>query len=274
MSGGDGAAFYLPDGDAYVATDETRGPWSPVHQHAGPPSALVARAMVRAVAADSADAVDGVAPTFHPSRITLELLRPIPIARLRVDVEIERRTKSTRLVRGRLVAGDTELARAQALFVREAPVVLPPHVPSLARPPAGPDGLTASTFPFFREPVGYHTAMELRFAAGGFGEARSTAWMRMRVPLVLGETPSGIERVLCAADSTNGVTNVLGFEAYTFVNADLSVHLHRLPVGEWVAMEAVTVPQPTGVGLAESALSDERGAIGRALQSLVIAARG
>lgn len=266
----DDAAFFIPDGEGFLATEHTRGPWSPQHQHAGPPSALVARGILRAVAAEG----DAGAP-FHPSRITLELLRPIPIGRLRVDVDIERRTKTTRLVRARLVGGDTELARAQALLVREVPVALPPIAPPPAPPPPpGPTGLAPATFPFFREPVGYHTAMELRFADGGFGRARATVWMRMRVPLVAGEAPSPVERVLCAADSTNGVTNVLGFEAYTFLNADLSVHLHRLPAGEWIALAAATVPQPTGVGLAESLLFDERGAVGRALQSLIIAARG
>jgi hypothetical protein len=259
-------AFYIPDGDGFHATAACRGPWSAQHQHAGPPSALVARAIMRAVDAEGEGA-------FHPSRITLELLRPIPITRMRVDVEIERRTKTTRLVRARLVVDDAAVARAQALLVREVPVALPPSLPLPPAPPPLPDRFAPATFPFFRDAVGYHTAMELRFAAGGFGQARSTAWMRMRQPLVAGDALSPIERVLCAADSTNGVTNVLGFDAYTFLNADLTVCLHRLPVGEWVCLDAVTIPQPSGVGLAESALFDERGAIGRAAQSLVVAAR-
>jgi hypothetical protein len=79
--------------------------------------------------------------------------------------------------------------------------------------------------------------------------------------------------VLVAADSGNGVSAALDFRRHRFVNVDLSVHLHRLPVGEWVCLDAVTTPEPTGVGLADTALWDERGAIGRSLQTLLVERR-
>jgi hypothetical protein len=41
----------------------------------------------------------------------------------------------------------------------------------------------------------------------------------------------------------------------------------------WVCVDAVTRPQPTGIGTAESVLADERGRIGRAAQSLLIEQR-
>src|SRR5439155_11380216 len=98
-------------------------------------------------------------------------------------------------------------------------------------------------------------------------------WMRMRLPLVESEAPSPLQRVLIAADSGNGVSQALDPARFTFVNPDLTVYLHRPPDGEWVAMDAATTVRPSGVGLAESALFDERGAIGRALQSLIVEAR-
>jgi hypothetical protein len=79
--------------------------------------------------------------------------------------------------------------------------------------------------------------------------------------------------VLTAADSGNGISNVLDFDKYLFVNPDLTVVLHRYPAGEWVAMDARTTLGGAGIGVAESTLHDERGPIGHGLQSLFIAAR-
>ncbi|MFD4406929.1 hypothetical protein ACFWPH_29605 [Nocardia sp. NPDC058499] len=41
----------------------------------------------------------------------------------------------------------------------------------------------------------------------------------------------------------------------------------RQSAGEWVCLDAVTHPQPHGIGLAESALFDEKGPLGRSTQS-------
>jgi hypothetical protein len=97
--------------------------------------------------------------------------------------------------------------------------------------------------------------------------------MRMPHPLLPDEEPSQLQRVLVAADSGNGVSATLDWSRYVFINVDLTVHLHRLPAGEWVCLDAITIPEPTGIGLADTALFDERGPIGRALQTLLVAER-
>jgi hypothetical protein len=97
-----------------------------------------------------------------------------------------------------------------------------------------------------------------------------TAWMRLRVAVVPGEAPSPLQRVMVAADSGNGISAALDPTRLTFLNPDLSVHLHRVPDGEWVCLAATTTVSPGGIGLAECALSDERGPIGRSLQSLLV----
>jgi hypothetical protein len=116
--------------------------------------------------------------------------------------------------------------------------------------------------------------MERRFVSGSFLDpGPATVWMRMGHPLVAGEEPTPLQRVLIAADSGNGVSATLDYGRYLFINVDLSVHLHRLPAGEWVCLEALTTPEPTGVGLADTLLHDERGPIGRALQTLLVRER-
>jgi Thioesterase-like superfamily len=122
--------------------------------------------------------------------------------------------------------------------------------------------------------LGYHSAMEIRFARGGFVEpGPAVAWMRMREPLVDGEEPTPLERVLVCGDSGNGVSSPLDYRRWVFINTDLTVQLRRLPIGDWVCLDAVTYAEPDGVGMSDTALRDEHGLIGRATQSVLVAPR-
>jgi hypothetical protein len=258
-------AFYERDGDRYVATELTRGPWDPGAQHAGPPAALLGREIE--LLEDSS--------AFQVGRITFEILRSVPIAPARVSARVLRPGKRVQLVEATLSdeAGEP-LMRANAWRIRTAPVDLPPAARDEPDPPSGPErGSEVEFFPTGQD-AGYHTAMECRFVEGGFLEpGPATVWMRMRYPLVVGEEPSPLQRTLVAADVGNGVSATLDYRSYLFINVDLTVHLERMPEGEWVCVDAVTLPQPNGVGTAESVLSDRQGRIGRALQTLLVSPR-
>ena len=259
-------AFYVPDGERFVATELTRGPWDDTAQHAGPPAALIGRALERC---------DGRPGASQVARVTHEILRPVPIGPVTVEARVVRPGRSVELLEASLAGPDGQVAmRATAWRIRTERVELPSPP---ASPPEGPPGPEAgSPQPFFDtgHDVGYHTAMETRFVRGSWLEpGRATAWMRPRQPIVAGEEPTPLQRVLVAADSGNGVSAALDHARYVFINTDLSVHLHRLPVGEWVCLDAVTVPEPHGVGMTDTALFDERGRIGRAVQSLFVASR-
>ena len=116
--------------------------------------------------------------------------------------------------------------------------------------------------------------MEWQAVGGGFREAGpATVWMRMRAPLLPGEEPSPLQRTLIAADVGNGISAVLDWRRFVFINVDLSVHLERMPEGEWICVDAVTIPNESGIGTAESILFDERGRVGRAVQSLLLSER-
>ena len=110
-------------------------------------------------------------------------------------------------------------------------------------------------------------------AGGTVGRGPVALWMPMRYPLLAGQAPSPLQRVMIAADSGNGVSQVLDPRRFTFVNPDLTVYLHRPPAGEWVCLDARTIPQAHGIGLADTRLLDEQGPIGRSAQSLLIDAR-
>jgi Thioesterase-like superfamily len=256
-------AFYRPDGDQLVATELTRGPWDPEAEHAGPPAALLARAI------ECCGEPDGT----QVGRLTVEILRPVPIAALRASARVARPGRSVELIEASLEGPEGELMRASAWRLRTRPVELssePPAKPPLPGPGQGEEA------PFFStgQSVGYHTAMDWRFVRGAFRDpGPATVWMRMRQPLVEGEEPTPLQRVLVAADSGNGVSAALDPRSFVFVNTDLTVHLQRMPEGEWVCLDAITIPEPTGVGLADTALYDIRGPIGRGMQTLLVAAR-
>jgi len=259
-------AFYEPSGDnnSFVATDLTRGPWDPGSQHAGPPSALLGREIERL------DSSKGC----QVGRVVFEILRPVPIGPVRVETRVLRPGKRVQLVEASLSGEAGELMRATAWLLRVSELELPGEAAAEDPPPQGPaEGWTPEFFPTGQD-AGYHTAMEWKAVAGAFLEpGPATVWMRMRRPLVAGEEPTPLQRALVAADVGNGISAVLDWREYVFINVDLTVHFERMPEGEWVCVDAVTRPQPTGVGTAESVLSDTRGRIGRAAQSLLIAQR-
>jgi hypothetical protein len=255
-------SFYVPvDQDRFEATEYTRGPWDERSQHAGPPAALLGRAVER-----RADA----RPDLRVVRLTYEISRPVPVAPLTVTTRTVRSGRSVELVEAELAAdGAAPAMRVAALLIRTAADVAPP-VPGAAGPPGPEAGTEQSFFPVPYQ-TAYHTAMEVRFTAGAFlASGPATAWFRMRVPLVEGEAPSPLTRVLVAADSGNGISNVLDWQRHLFINADLTVHLLRYPVGEWVCLDARTLIDGVGIGLTDSGLYDEEGAIGRAAQSLFV----
>ena len=262
------SSAYAEAGDGrYRASELTRGPWDPGHQHAGPPVALACRAIERAAAAHG---------LTHLSRLTANLLRPVPIGELAVEVTMDYAGRNAGHCSARLVADGKEVARFTALVQRESAVALPEGLPGhpLPMPPRAPEASPPASFPFAGRRVGYGDLVETRVARGRFFDGPCAIWFRLRHPLLQGEEPSVYQRVAVAADSGNGISAVLDFKKYTFVNPDLSINLLRRPRGEWICLDARTHLGPDGCGLAESALFDSDGLIGRATQSLSVRARG
>ncbi|MFC7247139.1 thioesterase family protein [Catellatospora aurea] len=247
-------AFYTQVSEnRFASTEHTRGPWSADTQHAGPPAALLGRAVEQLAR-----------PGMRIARITYDIARPVPIAPLTVSATVVREGRSTMIVS----AAIEPYMRCTALVIRTASGVAPDIV---REAPSGP--ADAVPRPFIPVPysVGYHTAMEIRFVDGSFLDpGPATAWMRMRGTLVEGEKPSPLARVLVAADSGNGLSMVLDIDKHVFVNPDLSVHLLRYPVGTWVCLKSRSYIDGAGIGFADTELYDELGNLGRSAQSLFV----
>ena len=258
-------AFYERDEDLFRATELTRGPWDPGAQHAGPPAALLAFAIEALPEAEG----------FQVGRITFEILRSVPIAPIRVQARVVRPGRRVQLLEAELSDAEGEvLMLARAWLIRTAEVDVPPEAIAAATPPPPPEQATPGNFFPTGQEHGYHSAMEVRFVSGDFVEpGPATVWLRMRKPLVAGAEPSPLQRTLLVADVGNGVSASLDFRRFLFINVDVTAQLERMPEGEWIGIDAVTLPQPTGVGSSDSVLYDRRGRIGRALQTLLISER-
>jgi len=260
--GTDGTALFVPDGDLLVPTDLARGPWSPDSLHGGP----VAAAVGRSVEQRTGDDGRGI------SRLTLELLRPVAAAPLAVTSRVVRPGRRVQLVDTVVTQEGSEVAWGRTLRIRVDPT-LPgvtttvPEAPAPAGPASGDE--VPSDLPDY---TAFHNrAMEIRFVAGRFDRrGPATAWFRLRCPVVAGEEPTPVQRVLAAADFGNGISAELDFRTHLFINPDLTVALTRPPEGEWVGLEARTRFGSPGIGSAESVLWDERGRIGRSVQNLVV----
>ncbi|HJR26550.1 MAG TPA: thioesterase family protein [Acidimicrobiales bacterium] len=259
------ALFEQIEDGLVLPLDPARGPWTPDALHGGPTAILLARA------------AEPLLEGLHPARATIELLRPVPVAPLRVTARALRPGRKVRLVGAEVATDDgTLVASATVLGIRVADVPAP-VTPTPELPPApdtlapAPKGVVAVANDY----TAFHnTGVEHRFARGSFLEVGpATDWIRLAVPVVAGEAPTPLQRVMAAADFGNGISRMAAFEELLFINPDLTVYLHGLPAGEWVALEAATHLEQHGVGLAQSVLWDERGMIGRSLQSLLLDAR-
>ena len=260
-------AFYLPLGEGrFSSTVHTGGPWDPQLQHAGPPSALLTR---------SVEQLQGSWPG-HIVRVSVDILGPVPVADVTVTTQVLRSGRSVELVQAELhssdgAGGDRVAARATAWRVLDAELDLPDRPEESVDLPPFPDGESPLPAGWGG---GYLAAMEWRQAAGIWAEpGAATVWGRMRYPLVADEEPTGLQRVMAIADSGNGVSFVLPFEKWLFINPDLTVHVAREPAGEWICLDASTTVTARGSGLAASRLFDRDGLVARGAQALYVAPR-
>lgn len=260
-------AIYRVDGTRVEVSPNAAGPWDPTMQHGSAPTSLVAWAAEQA-------------PTAVPmqvARVTIDLLRPVPVAPLEIETKVVREGRKIQLLAISLLANGVEVSRASVLKIRRAAQPLPDSVtdkPVTVRLPAD----IADPDPFGGPPrsagPSFVSGLSMKGASGAFRQPGPAAiWYKAHRPIVEGHAISPLMRACIAADFCNGASTPLTWEDWMFMNADLTVSLSRYPVGEWVLLDAETYQGDDGSAVAFAALADERGYFGRAVQSLVIEKR-
>ena len=256
------ASFYQQRAEGrFDSSERTAGPWGPQSQHAGPPSALLAREFGRF--GDIADK--------RIASISVDILSPIPIGPLDVHVNVDKPGKQVELLSGEVRAGDKVVMAARAWRVRRAPDDVP-GIGTTSQLPAPVDdskGIGREVMPDAFT-GGYLSAVEWLYVPDDtqLGESRS-AWIRPLIPLIDGETTSGTELAMLTADSGSGVHVPLDPAQHPGINCTLHVALVREPEGDRIGLESRTSVEPGGSGLTSTTLYDGRGVVGTATQSLL-----
>lgn len=254
-------AVFRVDGNRVLTREHAAGPWDPGMQHGGAPSALVTWAAERIPSAQPMQVV----------RVTVDLMRPVPVAPLTLETEVVREGRKIQLCKVSILSNGVEVVRATVLKVRAETFALPADVVDMPIDVPGPEE-------GFEEPPNgssnFINSVTLRSVQGRFLTLGPAAiWFRANRPMVEGYENSAAMRAALSSDFTNGVASMVDFSKWTFINADLTVTLARQPVGDWILLNSETTLGPDGAGIAVSRLGDAKGYFGRAIQCLVVEPR-
>jgi len=260
------AALFEPAGAGFRASSLTRGPWDERMMHGGAPSALLAHAIEQTE--PGADLV--------VTRLTVEFLGGVPVGDVAVATSLAKPGTRFQIVDATLDAGDRRACLARAVRVRRAALpdaaAIPPPVRAAPDLPTPDSGEPWAQF-VDGDDLFYPGATEIRLVGGATGSGHAIAWIRLRADLLPGVPPSPLVRACAAADFCNGLSAILPFERWLFVNTELTVHLHREPAGEWIGVDAQTISDASGTGLATGTLHDRHGVFGICAQSLFVQPR-
>lgn len=258
------AYFTTRDGRWFEATGYARGPWDVDACHAGPPTALMVRALEQLI------------PGQRLARLTVELLRPIPLRGFRVQAEVRKPGRSVTLSEAEILDEDRVYVRAYGLHLRAldgfSTATALSKSPDLSSAVPGPFPIRDA----LHDEVCFPDSVEVRYnmdegSAGTGGP--TTIWLRAKVPILADEAPSPFQRICPLADSGNGVSYNEYLDRVAFINPDLIISLHRNPDGEWHGARTISHWQPDGTGLADAELFDVNGPVGRVLQTVLLTPR-
>ena len=255
-------AIFRVDGDRVEVSPNAAGPWDPRMQHGSAPAALAVWA-----AEQIPTAVD-----MRVARVTIDLMRPVPLKPLTLQSEVLREGRKIQLCAIRLSADGVVAVNATVLKIKKQVLTLPSDIADL--PVELPPPEQSRQDPANFSSSAFVTGMSVRAARGHFGmKGPGAIWYRVERPLVEGFGVSQAMRAVVAADFCNGTSAALDFRKWTFINADLTVSMAREPVGAWILLDAESWVGPDGAGLAMARLADQSGYFGRVAQSLVIEKR-
>lgn len=249
-------AFYVRLGeDRFISTLHSQGTWQPGEQHLAPASGLVLAEVERRLPGGKL-----------VSRASFDILGVIHSGEFTIDVGVVRPGRSIELIEASMRHGDRTsiCARIWRLAATDTTPVqgiewaqLPP--PEAMRPLA-----LSSVWG-----GGFVASLEAR-RDGNARPGRGLGWMRTPHPLVAGEVDPPVAGFLKVVDTANGLVVREQPGRVFFANVDLTVHFFRQPEAGWVGFDTRVSFGPAGLGETQSVLSDIRGPVGTAAQSLTV----
>ena len=256
--------LYARDGEFFVPTEVGGSPWHPSVLHGGTATGLLGHA-VEAL----------VPPGYVVTRLTMDLVRPVPKAPLAVSAKVARDGSRLKVIEVDVSHNGKTVCRAAAVLLQAMKITLPEYAPVPHAPPPGPEGLVKFSIQEMLEakglstPRGLHSRIEVYAKELWAERGRNKSWLRLPVDILQGEPLTPFSRVCLLCDFGNGVAQLSLGNAIGMINADVTLSLFRLPAGEWIGFESEAQVQPTGTGIVHSTLYDTAGSFGYVLQSVM-----
>ena len=255
--------LYQRHDSLFNPTPVAGSPWHPALLHGGAVSALFGLLVDEQAAAW---------PDFMVNRLTMNLLRPVPMEPLESRCRWLREGGRLRLLEVALLARGQQVARAEALMQKTSPRELPDYAPRADVAPAGPAGLPVFDIQSFLDakglaiPPGFHTRVEVREVTPWDERGAATCWVRVPVEIVAGVPLTPLMRAAMVSDLGNGTGQLNLGQGVGSINADITLALFRSPRTEWLCLASQALMTEAGCGVVHTRLYDEQGAIGHVLQ--------
>ena len=256
-------ALFRLEAGRYLPTDRSRGPWSPDALHGSPVAALLAHVVEQERPAG-----------LELARLTVDLCRPVPFAPLSVILERSREGRRVAVYRLTIEVDGKPLTYATALCLRRDPPAHgngPQYHP--LPPPPTHDSLPQRLLDRRGNRwVSYPGTLDMRFHRDPGGAEPPEVWIHADASVLEGVEPTPAVRAASIADFVSPFAN-MGDGASAYVNADITLQLHRPPVGEWHCISVTTRSANDGVAVAQATLHDSQGPYGAAASTSLFNAR-
>ena len=257
-----GDALFRPEGSStFVPTDSAVSAWDPTILHGAAAAALLAGQM------QPADRT--------LARLTIDFLAPVPLAPLTLERGEPVGGRRVQRQEAVLSCADRPVMVARSVLVARDDLDLPeralthpsPFDPAATPPLDEPNRAAAEIVG--RESFDSICAIVERMRVEG--DRRVHQWISLVVPVVEGTEISPLEVAAVAADYAQAaIHRTLPMPAWSFRNAELTLHLARAPVGTWVGVRCEGVVQPVGAGFNAADLFDADGRVGRSAATVVV----
>ena len=248
-----------------LPSEYSRSVWSLELVHGAVTAALLARTAEQAVR-----------PELRIVRLTIDLMRPVPLELLEARAVVVRDARRIQVVQSGLFLArgdqDVEVGRATALAMWQSDLPTRGSLAIDTAQPPDPESLPHRPTKVAGDGQAYHSSIEWRPSAEWPSQERPTLWIRNPTQIVPGEPLSPVARAVATADALSPLANIapaFGADGLGFINADITLYLHRHPTDEWLCVVATSRQGGNGFAISDGALYDRSGPVGRiALASL------
>lgn len=255
--------LYEKNGNVYTPSEHALGPWGPTALHGGATAGLMGHALE--LASDRDD--------LQFARMTLDMFRPVPLSPLTVESRIVRDGKRIQIIETTVIAAGKEVAKGTGLKLKQTEIELPDGVTLASDTLTDPEQLeTMSMVGSTNQsnlPPGLHYNLQMKRISGFTAKGEGQAWFYMPLEVVKDKPTTPFVHMCMISDFGNGTGQIYVKNSMGSINADISLHLHRIPTEKWIGFDSKTEMQLNGVGIILTKLYDTKGPIGHISQCVM-----